>query len=333
MANLSTYVLDDAIMDFIDDAVLQVITHGSDETYPSYKEYMKSKIALIKEDPTKLNDIRNIIPFFKSAPTGTSMANKCKQSLKDNNVDDFILFYTKIKEITEKAIDMGIDVFDDKEQMEHVHKFINDVLLTCMNSCKSPPKCTKNYLHLMVGKGNASKSLYKEMLKLQCKCPNCTGYAIDDDGPPPLVEVEANNEDDDIPDLVAFDDNTKNLLSSVKSSSKSGAYALLQQMMHQPQSENKKKVTKSLKERLNGKEGVIKIHSVGIKDDILNDLLTNVKELETTVTKYDQETNELATLINSYKDSLNKMNQMKKEKLKQKDSKSDNNCDQINITI
>lgn len=293
---MNTHVLDNAIMDFIDDAVLQVITFGSDETYPSYKEFMKSKIALIKDDPSKLNDIRSLIPFLKFAPV--EIENKCKNSLNDNNVNDFILFYNKIKEITDKTIDMGLDVFDDKEQMQHVHKFINDVLVSCMNSCKLPPKCTKNYFHMIVGKGNGGKSLYKELLKLQCKCPNCIGDVNDDlndddlppleddlsdDGPPPLVAID----DDGPPPLVEIDHDTKTVISSIKPNNKKGIYELLQHM----------------------------------------------SELETTVTESENTTDDLIALVNSYTTSLKKMKQMKKEKLKQKDSKPDNNCDQINITI
>ena len=126
--------VNDLIMDVIDNAVLQLITYGTEKKYESYKEFMMSKIEEIKNDPTKLQNIEFLVPVMKSdflnakAP-GEKMQinNAITVSLQNSKASDIKKLIDDVNSATNKAKEMH-PISGTPEKEKKITSMTNDML-------------------------------------------------------------------------------------------------------------------------------------------------------------------------------------------------------------
>lgn len=110
------------LMDFIDDVILKFITQGTEETYASYREFMATKLQEFKNNPSKINDIKNIIPVLK-LPEKEHEANQLQESYISMTNS------YKVDELIEHS----------KKSNDNIKKLKEEFIKTCMESMSKYP--------------------------------------------------------------------------------------------------------------------------------------------------------------------------------------------------
>ena len=126
--------LDVLLMDLIDDAVLQIITYGSEEKFDTYLDFIKHKVNAIKSNPSKLNDIGFIIPVTK-APFLNEHANiknemniAVNDSLQKNNAHSIIDMLNNVNYATDKAMESIPNNLENKK--DEMKSFVSKMLIS-----------------------------------------------------------------------------------------------------------------------------------------------------------------------------------------------------------
>jgi len=203
--------LDVLLMDLIDDAVLQIITYGSEEKFDTYLDFIKHKVNVIKSNPSKLNDIGFIIPVTK-APFLNEHANIKNEMniavhdyLQKNNAQSIIDMLNNINYATDKAMESIPNNLKNKK--DEMKTFVNKMLISSIIN-------------------ESDKKLY-DIDKFKCDVkiisnPNCPCVIckqknknnsfddIPDSVPSNHIEYENSEEiDDEMPNLESLSDYTK----------------------------------------------------------------------------------------------------------------------------